>query len=391
MTSIYCHIMVSFKECGYNKPIELYRKRIVMAVFDNKLTIRIKLNEYDKPSILNFGYNLGLKGISRLKKADLIDRVAEELLKPDTLFYRIGILTDQEMELYKESMEGIRKIQYSEVNAARELNQLDLVSATTDEITALCDLATVYQQLDQEKLENYRKRASWVRKCIYWAEEIYVYAPIDVLLKLINVKKGFRMKEEELQEILDHYPKDECGFVRESNFIANVNYADYPDKLVELLRVQKEKDFYYPSADEIEELFESKALISGKPYQELLKFITEEIGTPQRKAENLLCEMWKKQNHGENYHSAMQWFWDQLILDNEVQANKLVGLYMKAVNGSRIQVNRGFTPDELRSMKKEKTVLPVNNARRVEKRIYPNDPCPCGSGKKYKKCCGRNK
>ena len=26
-----------------------------------------------------------------------------------------------------------------------------------------------------------------------------------------------------------------------------------------------------------------------------------------------------------------------------------------------------------------------------EKKIYPNDPCPCGSGKKYKKCCGRNK
>ena len=26
-----------------------------------------------------------------------------------------------------------------------------------------------------------------------------------------------------------------------------------------------------------------------------------------------------------------------------------------------------------------------------EAKIYPNDPCPCGSGKKYKKCCGRNK
>lgn len=24
-----------------------------------------------------------------------------------------------------------------------------------------------------------------------------------------------------------------------------------------------------------------------------------------------------------------------------------------------------------------------------EKKIYPNDPCPCGSGKKYKKCCGK--
>ena len=24
------------------------------------------------------------------------------------------------------------------------------------------------------------------------------------------------------------------------------------------------------------------------------------------------------------------------------------------------------------------------------KKIGRNDPCPCGSGKKYKKCCGRN-
>ena len=27
--------------------------------------------------------------------------------------------------------------------------------------------------------------------------------------------------------------------------------------------------------------------------------------------------------------------------------------------------------------------------RRAEQKIYPNDPCPCGSGKKYKNCCGR--
>ena len=27
--------------------------------------------------------------------------------------------------------------------------------------------------------------------------------------------------------------------------------------------------------------------------------------------------------------------------------------------------------------------------KRTDKKIYPNDPCPCGSGKKYKQCCGR--
>ncbi len=29
--------------------------------------------------------------------------------------------------------------------------------------------------------------------------------------------------------------------------------------------------------------------------------------------------------------------------------------------------------------------------KREDKKIYPNDPCPCGSGKKYKQCCGRKK
>ena len=29
--------------------------------------------------------------------------------------------------------------------------------------------------------------------------------------------------------------------------------------------------------------------------------------------------------------------------------------------------------------------------RRSEEKVGRNDPCPCGSGKKYKKCCGMNK
>ena len=29
--------------------------------------------------------------------------------------------------------------------------------------------------------------------------------------------------------------------------------------------------------------------------------------------------------------------------------------------------------------------------KRESAKVYPNDPCPCGSGKKYKQCCGRNK
>ncbi|MGC4019185.1 MAG: preprotein translocase subunit SecA [Muricomes sp.] len=40
------------------------------------------------------------------------------------------------------------------------------------------------------------------------------------------------------------------------------------------------------------------------------------------------------------------------------------------------------------STNKDETAL-REPKKREEKKIYPNDPCPCGSGKKYKQCCGR--
>lgn len=45
-----------------------------------------------------------------------------------------------------------------------------------------------------------------------------------------------------------------------------------------------------------------------------------------------------------------------------------------------------FTEEELKALYKEQK---ESGTIRKEKKIGRNDPCPCGSGKKYKKCCGR--
>ena len=56
-----------------------------------------------------------------------------------------------------------------------------------------------------------------------------------------------------------------------------------------------------------------------------------------------------------------------------------------------------LTPERRKELYKEqklsKTVYKEQKASgtiRKGKKIFPNDPCPCGSGKKYKKCCGKN-
>jgi preprotein translocase subunit SecA len=53
-----------------------------------------------------------------------------------------------------------------------------------------------------------------------------------------------------------------------------------------------------------------------------------------------------------------------------------------------------ITPAEFRNLQMGRAGASAGNAkpltpaqRRAEK-VGPNDPCPCGSGKKFKKCCG---
>ena len=46
-----------------------------------------------------------------------------------------------------------------------------------------------------------------------------------------------------------------------------------------------------------------------------------------------------------------------------------------------------FDEDKRKALYKEEK---ASHTVRKENKVYPNDPCPCGSGKKYKKCHGKN-
>ena len=45
---------------------------------------------------------------------------------------------------------------------------------------------------------------------------------------------------------------------------------------------------------------------------------------------------------------------------------------------------QGSIPEMVEEMPSAPALVPL----RAEHKVGRNDPCPCGSGKKYKKCCG---
>ena len=59
----------------------------------------------------------------------------------------------------------------------------------------------------------------------------------------------------------------------------------------------------------------------------------------------------------------------------------------KVTSEGRENIDGILNPDGTRNDKEKTVKTPiVNDGPKVGR----NDPCPCGSGKKYKNCCGRN-
>ncbi|MBP3909066.1 MAG: SEC-C domain-containing protein, partial [Turicibacter sp.] len=71
----------------------------------------------------------------------------------------------------------------------------------------------------------------------------------------------------------------------------------------------------------------------------------------------------------------------------------LMILLMDAFNYARTWENKGFRQVDqeatsLNDAQSNQVVVPMINPMKSTK-VGRNEPCPCQSGKKYKKCCGR--
>ena len=84
------------------------------------------------------------------------------------------------------------------------------------------------------------------------------------------------------------------------------------------------------------------------------------------------------------YYSILE---DYGLRLNEAHFMKVVDLLMNMSNAIPVWTNNGWAPNELHEAQTGKKLF--YNEDGSVKKVGRNDPCPCGSGKKYKKCCGR--
>ena len=141
---------------------------------------------------------------------------------------------------------------------------------------------------------------------------------------------------------------------------------------------------YVPGKKELMELACSDLLFPEKDAESLQNILEQKFFVPRQNARYIIRELAKGIHIGIPTVQLIEY------LRKAVSANRrnmnfgeATAILDRAQKCMRKISLGGFTEQELDSQMSKTRVV------RAERKIYPNDPCPCGSGKKYKNCCGR--
>ena len=169
---------------------------------------------------------------------------------------------------------------------------------------------------------------------------------------------------------------------------------------------QGERDFYIPTVDEILDYAKHGYPSENPSYKKLENFLREELHLNTVQVIELMYIVFKEFSMDGKLSDIMEEFNNKnVIFDSEKQTEEFAAIMMNVNNNTRMLDFRGYTPNEIARMSSPKassavmpSMVPMGSlastpsfipSNAATKKIYPNDPCPCGSGKIYKKCCGR--
>lgn len=175
------------------------------------------------------------------------------------------------------------------------------------------------------------------------------------------------------------------------------HFIDYDDTIQFIRANQEGKPHYLPNKEEFLKFIDCCYREPEKPYTELKAFILKHKLTTNGEGihgvDNDLMKLHKMIQLGAKAVDELNYFtqrgYQYKDMDNFNAFNQLL---MNVHNNTRMFFNNGFTPSEIFEKYERPYLKPLPkepfNFQSVQK-IGRNDPCPCGSGLKFKKCHGR--
>ena len=383
------------QEQTLDEMLDEYAKDRQKALYRHKLPTQLNLagmlNAMTKQELDDIRYNLNVTGASSLKKAELVEKLAAEIIAFAKKWFP-SVLTEEYYAFKHIIDKGGKTLELRDDDVRLDyLRALGLVSCAKDG-----DKLAWY--MPQEIIEEFNKIDSGAYKSLAELNSETARLSAGILFYY-----GYMNYEELYNKVMGYLDEAQRAEMSFSDFVGvMLNTSCWKNTITALPTGAK----YYTVIDEnkLEDEQRARANIPYKEftyseiydagsdnyidatdgYKALAQFLMQAYGLEVLKAADIVGEIMIILQNGGTLQDAFEYL-AELKLDSnnekmEIAAKLLVGLN----NGMHMWLLKGNTPDEIISVS-EGRVVPFKDA--TGKKIGRNEPCPCGSGKKYKNCC----
>ena len=360
-----------------------------VAVCDRLTSLRNTLSGRRVTELRELARSYYVSGYTRMKKADLIDAVFDALLDMERMTEILYVTDPKTWRLFQHAAvrELIRVTRTTppQHKLLVELGYLALQQSEEDAWLFMPDeIRTVYDDLAMGGLVEKKEHFDLIHTYAQAAAHLYGAISLVDFAALFNLQNERKTSPEEmLPSLLRHISVDADYCIWREYLICRSYLEEAEQRVPTLLSQIGDRPRHVPERKELLRYFDADYFEQTEHAEMLRQYLTDQLGLKKadiKRAVTLIhfgCQL------GASPASAAGILTDYEPSISEKQLAEVTGIIRQMFDTTRLPALNGHTLEEARKL--ESAVRPAQPHRKIGR----NDPCPCGSGRKYKRCCGR--
>ncbi|WP_434296708.1 YecA family protein [Clostridium sporogenes] len=370
-----------------------------MLKLNEKNNLETLLNNLTKNDLTDIRKSLDVKGASKLNKKELIE-VLENKLKNNLneVISNIGFYEYIFLDRYFDEIEYINKNTNKFDNAINDLKKKGIIFQIDEDKNKV----VIPEELKDNIKENFIEEEEFnlgfyiskdILKVVQVLLHYYGALSLEELYKIIhsmssNLNYGkdrnieIEFDRSYLTNLLSDNNRSYYGIKKQDNtyYVEDVinlsyvlqghkaiQYLDYKELSINYIRKFNKEEFYI------------------KPLEKLKKYMKENLNIKEEKLNELMYSTSCLMKNAFSVDYIFEDIKGRIYLKNEEIERDIKDIITEINNNIEKWCLRGHSITEIK-LKEDKIYEKVEKVNHKGK-IGRNDPCPCGSGKKYKKCC----
>ncbi|MBR3535640.1 MAG: SEC-C domain-containing protein [Oscillospiraceae bacterium] len=346
-----------------------------------------------------------------------LEKFSKLLLKPEIIKLNLTLLKPESFDLIEKCINDPDIFDKTNPEMCKLVELGYFFISTDNKIFPSKEFSEIYTNYISESYRDYHSKVYWIRNCLFAFQWCYSVAPLKIMYGMYCTNNSFTHDKDEFTEILSDMSRlMSTGITIQNDYI--IANGVLKNKIYEkIIKKYSEIEWTIINENEIRELFEHLYPYKSDAYKMLRMFLKKESDFDDEKIEDTCIKIYQLAAAGMDSIGIIPVYLSEIgVLKNTKRYNNLfLPILDKIVLNTRMPEFKGHTPDEAtakltkinRELKKQIIsnldnlygATPVNHMLKdpfltfsgelaSTVKTSPNSPCPCGSGKKYKKCCG---